>query len=55
MKAFIGALVLTVLTGCTVKRMAVNKLGNALASGGSTFSGDDDPDLVGLWLGWWFE
>jgi predicted anti-sigma-YlaC factor YlaD len=26
--------------------MAVNKLGNALASGGSTFEGDDDPDLV---------
>src|ERR1039457_1736272 len=50
MKAFIGALVLIVLTGCTVKRMAVNKLGNALASGGSTFSGDDDPDLVGAAL-----
>jgi hypothetical protein len=27
--------------------MAVNKLGNALASGGSTFESDDDPDLVG--------
>jgi len=27
--------------------MAVNKLGNALASGGSTFGSDDDPDLVG--------
>lgn len=33
--------------GCSVKRMAVNKLGNALASGGSTFESDDDPDLVG--------
>ena len=50
MKAPIAALVLVVLTGCSVKRMAVNKLGNALASGGSTFSGDDDPDLVGAAL-----
>ena len=55
MKAFIAALALIVLAGCSVKRIAVNKLGNALASGGSTFSGDDDPDLVGLWPGWWFE
>jgi predicted anti-sigma-YlaC factor YlaD len=27
--------------------MAVNKIGNALASGGSTYETDDDPDLVG--------
>lgn len=33
--------------GCSIKRMAVNKLGNALASGGTTFESDDDPDLVG--------
>ena len=32
--------------GCSMKRIAVNKLGNALASGGSTFEGDEDPDLV---------
>ena len=43
-------LIAALLTGCSVKRMAVNKLGNALASGGSTFSGDDDPDLVGAAL-----
>jgi hypothetical protein len=40
-------LVIFALAGCSVKRMAVNKLGNALASGGSTFESDDDPDLVG--------
>jgi predicted anti-sigma-YlaC factor YlaD len=34
------------LAGCSVKRIAVNKIGNALASGGSTFETDDDPDLV---------
>ena len=35
------------LCGCSIKRIAVNKLGNALASSGTTFEGDDDPDLVG--------
>jgi predicted anti-sigma-YlaC factor YlaD len=34
------------LCGCSIKRIAVNKLGNALASSGTTFEGDDDPDLV---------
>jgi predicted anti-sigma-YlaC factor YlaD len=33
-------------TGCSIKRFAVNQVGNALASGGSTFTSDDDPDLV---------
>jgi hypothetical protein len=32
--------------GCSIKRVAINKLGNALASSGSTFEGDDDPELV---------
>jgi predicted anti-sigma-YlaC factor YlaD len=31
---------------CSIKHIAVNKLGNALASGGSTFTSDEDPDLV---------
>ena len=38
---------LAVTAGCSIKRMAVNKIGNALASGGSTYESDDDPDLVG--------
>jgi predicted anti-sigma-YlaC factor YlaD len=33
-------------TGCSFRRLAVNKLGDALASGGTTFASDDDPDLV---------
>lgn len=33
-------------SGCSVKRMAVNKLGNALAGSGTTFASDDDPELV---------
>jgi len=32
--------------GCSIKRIAVNQIGNALASGGSTFTSDDDPELV---------
>jgi len=43
------SLALTVLTftaGCSIKRIAVNQLGNALASSGTTFTSDDDPDLV---------
>jgi predicted anti-sigma-YlaC factor YlaD len=41
------ALCLAVLSaGCSVKRMAVNKVGDALASGGTTFASDDDPELV---------
>ena len=32
--------------GCSVKRMAVNKVGDALAGGGTTFASDDDPELV---------
>ena len=39
-------LALALLPGCSVKKMAVNSLGNALAEGGSTWSSDDDPQLV---------
>ncbi|MBM3907118.1 MAG: hypothetical protein FJ363_03455 [Gemmatimonadetes bacterium] len=35
------------LSGCSIKRMAINSLGDALASGSSsTFARDDDPELV---------
>lgn len=33
-------------SGCSIKRTAVNKVGNALAGGGTTFASDDDPELV---------
>lgn len=35
-----------VVSGCSVKKMAVNTIGNALAKGGSVYNSDDDPDLV---------
>jgi predicted anti-sigma-YlaC factor YlaD len=36
-----------VTSGCSIKKIAINKLGDSLASGGTTFTSDDDPDLVG--------
>lgn len=35
-----------ITSGCSVKRMAINELGNALASDGTTFATDDDPEFV---------
>lgn len=43
----VAALGLAVLgSGCSMKRMAVNKVGDALAGGGTAFTSDDDPELV---------
>jgi len=32
--------------GCSIKKFAVNKVGDALAGGGTTFASDDDPELI---------
>lgn len=32
--------------GCSVRTMAVNKLGDALAGGGTAFASDEDPELI---------
>lgn len=49
-KYFHGAAVLTcclVMTGCaSLQHAASNKLGDMLAGGGTSFSGDDDPELI---------
>lgn len=34
------------LSGCSIKKIAVNKLGNALAASGTTVSSDNDPELI---------
>jgi predicted anti-sigma-YlaC factor YlaD len=34
------------LGGCSVKRYAINQLGNALAGSGTTFAADEDPELI---------
>jgi predicted anti-sigma-YlaC factor YlaD len=33
-------------SGCSVKRIAANKVGDAVAGGGTTYAADDDPELV---------
>ncbi len=35
------------LVGCSIKRYAINSVGDMLASGGSVFTADDDPILIG--------
>ena len=45
------ALLVAAACGCaTVKRVAINKLGDSLADSGTTYTADDDPDLVGAAL-----
>src|SRR5256886_689993 len=39
-------LIALLASGCSIKRLTVNKIGNALAAGGNTFASDDDPELV---------
>lgn len=34
------------LGGCSIKRFAVNKIGDSLAESGTTFASDDDPELI---------
>jgi len=34
-------------SGCSIKRLAVNKVGDAIASSGSGYESDEDPELVG--------
>jgi len=43
----VGLLASVSSAGCSLNRMAVNKIGDALAGSGTTFSSDDDPELVG--------
>ena len=39
-------LVMLISTGCSLKRVAVNSLGDALAGGSSVYATDDDPQLI---------
>jgi predicted anti-sigma-YlaC factor YlaD len=41
-----AGLLVAALAGCSVRTYAVNQAGKALASGGSTWSADDDPELI---------
>lgn len=35
------------LTGCSVRKFAINRLGDSLANSGTTFASDNDPEFVG--------
>jgi predicted anti-sigma-YlaC factor YlaD len=45
-RALLALLGLAMLPACSVKHVAVNALGNALAEGGSGYARDEDPELV---------
>ncbi len=41
-----GLLVLVSTSGCSIRKFAINKLGDALAHSGTTLASDDDPEFV---------
>jgi predicted anti-sigma-YlaC factor YlaD len=45
-RAAVALAALAALPGCSIKHVAINALGNALAQGGSGYARDGDPDLV---------
>jgi predicted anti-sigma-YlaC factor YlaD len=40
-------LVALAMSGCSVRKYAINKLGDSLANSGTTFASDNDPEFVG--------
>lgn len=46
---FAALMVLTIFSGCSIKKLAMNQVANALTGPGNTtvFTGDNDPELVG--------
>ncbi len=49
--AGLAMLIVAVLaSGCSVQRFAANKIGDTLAAAGTTYSADDDPELIGAAL-----
>lgn len=43
----LAATLVASLCGCSIRKMAVNKLGDAIANTGSNYASDEDPELVG--------
>lgn len=39
-------LALSLCTGCSLRRMAIDRIGDALAKGGTTYASDNDPELI---------
>ena len=42
----LGCLLAALLSSCSIKKLAVHQLGNALAESGAAFSSDNDPELI---------
>ena len=40
------AMLSAVISGCSIKKMAINNIGDALAGSGTTFASDNDPELI---------
>ena len=45
-RAVVVVLLAVLLSGCSIKKTAINMVGNALAESGSNFAADDDPELI---------
>lgn len=45
--AMLSAVVAMAIAGCSVRKFAVNKLGDSLANGGTAYASDNDPEFVG--------
>ncbi len=43
----VALLAALLLSGCSVRKFAINKLGDSLANSGTTFASDNDPEFVG--------
>ena len=46
LRLFVAVFLMLALAGCSVRRMAANQLGNALAGNGTVMATDNDPELV---------
>jgi predicted anti-sigma-YlaC factor YlaD len=44
--ALLVSLALASGPGCSIKKLAINRLGDALAESGTTYASDDDPELI---------
>lgn len=44
--SLLALLAIFLASGCSIRKVAIRKMADALAQGGSTFSSDDDPELV---------
>ena len=46
-KGLCAVILLVVAAGCSLKKYAINKIGDTLASGNSVYESDEDIELVG--------